>query len=342
MRYTIGISVIAGLSAFGGMVAATASAPAAHREQQDNAPDGGPAADRFDSEDTETGDVEAPDAGIEAPDGCSPPCREGYRCVAGLCLSRCSPLCAMDEFCTAHGECVEKYPRRLPVWGDGDGPDYRARAPRGYLAESGSFSRGVTRDTLAWFGAHLGGGATWAAGDVWKEDVSDHYGADRTASIAFGGWFDFHYYLRPNVALVTGLGLLNRGSKKQSATDNVQVQYLVLYMELPLGVKWTIWRMQLGAALALDIGVIGRTREVAVAGAPSKTTWRDEWAMHRRINLAAKLFGGYIFELKEVLVVPGLELSMHTLNDLTVTADGRALSSRYLNLFVTVGLARAR
>jgi len=39
---------------------------------------------------------------------CIPPCREGYTCRDGKCLSRCNPPCPADYRCTDRLECVNK------------------------------------------------------------------------------------------------------------------------------------------------------------------------------------------------------------------------------------------
>lgn len=39
------------------------------------------------------------------PATCAPPCREGYLCHEGSCISACNPPCASGEHCTASGEC---------------------------------------------------------------------------------------------------------------------------------------------------------------------------------------------------------------------------------------------
>jgi hypothetical protein len=39
---------------------------------------------------------------------CAPPCRKGYLCVRGNCVSACNPPCAPDETCTPQAECVAK------------------------------------------------------------------------------------------------------------------------------------------------------------------------------------------------------------------------------------------
>jgi len=37
---------------------------------------------------------------------CFPPCRSGYLCHNGECISRCNPPCPQDQKCTDSGECV--------------------------------------------------------------------------------------------------------------------------------------------------------------------------------------------------------------------------------------------
>lgn len=39
---------------------------------------------------------------------CSPPCRSGYVCHEGACISGCNPPCPSNELCTPNGECVSR------------------------------------------------------------------------------------------------------------------------------------------------------------------------------------------------------------------------------------------
>jgi hypothetical protein len=39
---------------------------------------------------------------------CAPPCRAGFMCHKGQCVSVCNPPCEANEMCTAGGECVPK------------------------------------------------------------------------------------------------------------------------------------------------------------------------------------------------------------------------------------------
>ncbi len=41
-------------------------------------------------------------------DACFPPCRAGFICNAGSCISACNPACAVDQVCTEYGTCAVK------------------------------------------------------------------------------------------------------------------------------------------------------------------------------------------------------------------------------------------
>lgn len=49
----------------------------------------------------------APEGGAEA---CVPPCRAGFMCQRGVCISACNPPCPAGQQCTAQGECISPYP----------------------------------------------------------------------------------------------------------------------------------------------------------------------------------------------------------------------------------------
>lgn len=46
---------------------------------------------------------------------CEPPCREGFTCVQGRCLSACNPPCDARERCTAEGRCIAAEPAVAPA-----------------------------------------------------------------------------------------------------------------------------------------------------------------------------------------------------------------------------------
>lgn len=39
---------------------------------------------------------------------CAPPCRSGYVCIRGACVSPCNPPCSALEQCTSQGECIPR------------------------------------------------------------------------------------------------------------------------------------------------------------------------------------------------------------------------------------------
>lgn len=48
----------------------------------------------------------APEGGAEA---CVPPCRSGFMCQRGVCISACNPPCPAGQQCTPQGECIYPY-----------------------------------------------------------------------------------------------------------------------------------------------------------------------------------------------------------------------------------------
>lgn len=50
--------------------------------------------------------AQAPAGSSRPATACFPPCRSGYTCIGGRCVSACNPPCADAEECTSAGECV--------------------------------------------------------------------------------------------------------------------------------------------------------------------------------------------------------------------------------------------
>lgn len=46
---------------------------------------------------------------------CEPPCREGFTCIQGRCLSACNPPCEVGERCTSDGRCLPADPAARPT-----------------------------------------------------------------------------------------------------------------------------------------------------------------------------------------------------------------------------------
>jgi hypothetical protein len=55
-----------------------------------------------------------PPAAAPTDAACTPPCRSGFLCQSGVCISACNPPCPADQQCTAQGECAYAYPYGQP------------------------------------------------------------------------------------------------------------------------------------------------------------------------------------------------------------------------------------
>lgn len=51
---------------------------------------------------------------VAAP-ACAPPCREGFTCLQGKCVSACNPPCAANERCTSDRRCLKTEPAAKPA-----------------------------------------------------------------------------------------------------------------------------------------------------------------------------------------------------------------------------------
>ena len=142
---------------------------------------------------------------------------------------------------------------------------------------------------MAWFGAHLSGGLSTAVGSYWRAaDMTERDGR-KTPSFTFGGYFDLHFYLMPTLALVTGVGAIGKGITVVARQGDEVVRDTITYVSLPVGVKYLLGGFQLGAALGLNIGLVGVSRIKTDDDTIVKTWKKEDWAYYRRVNLAAKL-----------------------------------------------------
>lgn len=98
---------------------------------------------------------------------CVPPCRSGYLCHEGQCISACNPPCAGGEGCTAAGRCVREQPAGTAPGAAQPRPagtEAGARAAPSYEAPGFSFLLRFG-PTVGWFaGGHFGFGLAFRLG----------------------------------------------------------------------------------------------------------------------------------------------------------------------------------
>ncbi|MBN2804267.1 MAG: hypothetical protein JXR91_14320 [Deltaproteobacteria bacterium] len=152
---------------------------------------------------------------------------------------------------------------------------------------------------------------------------------------AGGGAAYVDIYFSRLIALDVGLGLLGRGIK--ISEDDDYIKTYLLNMEIPVGVKFNISGLQIGAGISAFIALKGKTKSDFM-GVEATADWDDNsWDVNRRFNLATKLFVGYAIPVGPIAIVPGLEWTFDLLNNLKGDNIGDN-KWRYTNIMFRVGV----
>lgn len=156
---------------------------------------------------------------------------------------------------------------------------------------------------------------------------------DAKPRFAGGGLVYFDYYLSEMLALEAGLGMVGKGSRYEEGPAEIKGKGL--YMEIPLGVKLNIQNFRIGAFLAMYIGLTGKTK-AEISGNESESDW--EWDHYRRFNLGPKISLGYAIPVGPVFIVPGMDWSLHLINEFKDMPDDFDDSVRSMNIMFNVGV----
>lgn len=105
---------------------------------------------------------------------CYPPCRAGFLCHQGQCVSACNPPCAASELCAPTGECVS---RCNPACGPG-----QQCSPAGECVGGGAGQSGPHPPP-----GQVGQPPRGTDGHGWQQPPSGGYGQQRQAPPGYGG-----------------------------------------------------------------------------------------------------------------------------------------------------------
>lgn len=173
---------------------------------------------------------------------------------------------------------------------------------------------------------------------------------EATPRFAMGFGVSGQYFLTPIFALEVGLGFVGKGFQVQPGSNFVCTQKWT-YLEIPLGVLLELKGFQVGAALALNIALSGRTK-AQIRNTTTEEKWNsNEWDHYMRFNLAPKFMVGYAIPIELVFgtlyLIPGMDFSIHLIdehqgNDLAywaAAAPDKDVSYRSWNLMFRLGAA---
>lgn len=151
---------------------------------------------------------------------------------------------------------------------------------------------------------------------------------DPKPRFAGGGSAYFDFYLMEMLALEGNLGMVGKGCRVEVGDDDVKTK--LIYMEIGLGAKLNIKGFR---AALLVVPAIGLSGKYKTDNASQDVDWdRDNI---RRFNLGLKVGLGYAIPVGPIAIVPGLDWSIHLLNDYDGPGDAKA---RAMNLMFNVGV----
>ena len=153
-----------------------------------------------------------------------------------------------------------------------------------------------------------------------------------------GGFLLSNIFFNDRFALAAGIGLINAGWKMKINDDsdgNIKETQGVLYLRIPLGLRYKLSGFIIGGGLSLAVALIGNGQVQDESG-EEIDDWDFEFGTYRRVNLALDLNLGYRIMLGRVILAPGVDFSFHLLND--NTGDVAEWTQRQLHFFVTLGV----
>lgn len=156
----------------------------------------------------------------------------------------------------------------------------------------------------------------------------DDEGDGAKPRFAGGGAVLFDYYLSPMLALATGIGLVGEGYKMTIDTGfgEVDGKEKIITMQIPLGVKLDLSNFQIGAALAINLGLKGKSE-----ADDTSTDWEsDQWDFHRRFNISPKITLGYAIPVGPIFIVPTADFMINLINN--AKGDGNDVTERHMNI----------
>ncbi|MGI6393529.1 MAG: outer membrane beta-barrel protein [bacterium] len=154
--------------------------------------------------------------------------------------------------------------------------------------------------------------------------------SDSKPWFSLGGGLTYDYYFNEMIGVGAGFGVLEKGDYMKSSGAKMWQQYVV--MEIPVGAMFNFSGFRVGAALAFDFTLAGKTK-TDISGI--KTSAKvSNWDGFRRWNLSPKVVVGYSIPVGPVGILPSLSWSMDILNVKKSSDD----SLRFMNLMFNIGV----
>ncbi len=190
---------------------------------------------------------------------CQPPCREGFTCVQGRCLSACNPPCDARERCSAEGRCLAAEPAVAPVpvapavpappppppseQAPASAPSWELGVAAGVLLPGEVSTESATLDTSA--GLLLRASADFHLVPRFSLGpyalyASTTVGATDGRVIALGAALKGYFALGQSVSLRPGVALAYQLSKVQSGTDSATGLGVAALLELAMPVASSV------------------------------------------------------------------------------------------------------
>ena len=177
-------------------------------------------------------------------------------------------------------------------------------ASRTFAAEAGQMVLGgYYNNGIAFEGGH--------GVEDWR--IADRY--HRTPKFSLGGGAYFDFYFTGLIGLEAGLGFLNKGVR--FADGDEWYKENLVYMELPVMIKFNIKGFEAAAGLALFVGLTGRSVDKNNDDDRFIHPWnKDDWDYVHRVNFGPKIVLGYAIPVGPIAIVPGMSWMIHLVNDL--------------------------
>jgi hypothetical protein len=143
----------------------------------------------------------------------------------------------------------------------------------------------------------------------------DEFVDDAKPKFSGGGFAYFDYYLMELLAIEAGLGVVSKGYRVDEEIGGIEIKgrSSIAYMEIPIGVKLNIQNFRVAVLIAFDIGLAGKTKQSEPQDDENDIDFDDDNI--RRFNIAPKIGLGYAIPVGPIYIVPGLDWSIHMLND---------------------------
>jgi hypothetical protein len=137
---------------------------------------------------------------------------------------------------------------------------------------------------------------------------------DAKPRFAGGGSAYFDYYLMEMLAVEGGVGFVGKGSR--GSAGGVDYKTSLIYMDITLGAKLNIKGFRAGLFVVPTFGLSGKVK----SGSHS-TSFEWDNSHYRRANLGLKVGLGYAIPVGPIAIVPGLDWSIHLINDYNGPGD---------------------